>query len=309
MPHSLVLNLIPRSPIYPNFLTGRHYHALFLEIVSSVDQSLANRLHEQKTDKAFTLSPLQCSAGARGAGGREPGEMGARGRANGTPPLPNPPLTRSPHHPSQAAIQFHHDRPIPANTPCWWRITLLDDQLFGHLTQLWLHLNPQKAWHLGAADLVITSVFGTAQAEQPWANFATYAELYERASEQQTQVDLHFATPTNFRQGSVDTALPDRDRVFNSLLRKWNQYSGIAFSDAMIQQVFPNYFNIKTAIAPDSRSQFVGCVGEISFKIFGDVEATAIKQFNALADFALYAGVGRKTPMGMGMARRVFVRS
>ncbi|MCY7336364.1 MAG: hypothetical protein LH613_09170, partial [Chamaesiphon sp.] len=24
MPHSLVLNLIPRSPIYPDFLTGRH---------------------------------------------------------------------------------------------------------------------------------------------------------------------------------------------------------------------------------------------------------------------------------------------
>ncbi|WP_287699217.1 hypothetical protein, partial [Microcystis sp. M046S2] len=24
MPYSLVLNLTPRSPIYPNFLTGRH---------------------------------------------------------------------------------------------------------------------------------------------------------------------------------------------------------------------------------------------------------------------------------------------
>jgi CRISPR-associated protein Csc1 len=30
MPYSLVLNLTPRSPIYPNFLTGRHLHALFL---------------------------------------------------------------------------------------------------------------------------------------------------------------------------------------------------------------------------------------------------------------------------------------
>jgi CRISPR-associated endoribonuclease Cas6 len=34
------------------------------------------------------------------------------------------------------------------------------------------------------------------------------------------------------------------------------------------------------------------------------VDAIAIKQINTLADYALYAGVGRKTPMGMGMLRR-----
>jgi CRISPR-associated endoribonuclease Cas6 len=45
-------------------------------------------------------------------------------------------------------------------------------------------------------------------------------------------------------------------------------------------------------------------VGEISYRILGDVEPLVIKQINALADFALYAGVGRKTTMGMGMVRR-----
>jgi CRISPR-associated endoribonuclease Cas6 len=30
-----------------------------------------------------------------------------------------------------------------------------------------------------------------------------------------------------------------------------------------------------------------------------------IKQINTLADFALYSGVGRKTPMGMRMVRRL----
>lgn len=59
MPHSLVLNLIPQSPIYPNYLTGRHYHALFLNLVSSVDRTLGDLLHDSTADKAFTLSPLQ----------------------------------------------------------------------------------------------------------------------------------------------------------------------------------------------------------------------------------------------------------
>ncbi|MFM5891540.1 MAG: CRISPR-associated endoribonuclease Cas6, partial [Dolichospermum sp.] len=56
MPHSLILNITPQSPIYPNFLTGRHYHALFLNLVSSVDRKLGDRLHESNADKAFTLS-------------------------------------------------------------------------------------------------------------------------------------------------------------------------------------------------------------------------------------------------------------
>ncbi len=57
MPHSLVLNLLPQSPIPPQFLTGRHLHALFLTLVSSVDKELGDRLHDSTADKAFTLSP------------------------------------------------------------------------------------------------------------------------------------------------------------------------------------------------------------------------------------------------------------
>lgn len=265
MPHSLVLNLVPQSPIYPEFTTGRHVHALFLEIVNSVDPELATRLHEQKTEKAFTLSPIQTSE----------------------------------------QIQWQYDHPIKAGTACWWRITLLDDLLFGQLTKLWLNLNPQKAWHLGPADLQITSVLGTAQSTQPWANYASYPQLYEQASSHRKIADLGFYTPTCFRQGKVDNPIPDCDRVFNSLLRKWNQYSGIEISATVIEQIAPSFVNIRTAIAPDSRSQFVGCIGEVGFKWFGEPDPQLIKPFNALADFALFAGVGRKTPMGMGMVRRV----
>jgi CRISPR-associated endoribonuclease Cas6 len=265
MPHSLVLNLVPQSPIYPDYLTGRHYHALFLEIISSVDKPLASRLHEQKAEKAFTLSPIQTN---------------------------------------QKQIHWQYERPIKAGTACWWRITLLDDLLFGQLTKLWLNLNPQKAWHLGAADLLITSVLGTPQSTQPWANYASYSQLYEQASSECRTADLTFYTPTSFRQGVVDNPIPDCDRVFNSLLRRWNAYSGIEIPTTLVAAMAPSYVNIRTAIAPDGHSQFVGCVGEVKFKLFGDLEPTVIKQFNALADFALYAGVGRKTPMGMGMTRR-----
>ncbi len=283
MPHSLVLNLVPASPIYPQFLTGRHLHALFLNLVSYVDRELGDRLHNEKTEKAFTLSPLQV-VGSR--------ESGVRSQ-------------KSPSRIQHPTLQWEHPQAIPAGTPCWWRVSLLDDTLFSSLTQLWLNLNPKHPWHLGSADLHITSILGTPQSTQPWANACTYAQLYEQASISDRSLTFAFATPTAFRQGQYDTALPTRDCVFNSLLNRWNKYSGIELSNITLEPVFPSFFNIRTEIVADSRSKFIGCVGEISYRILGDVDSLAIKQINALADFALYCGVGRKTPMGMGMLRRL----
>jgi hypothetical protein len=37
---------MPRSPIYPDFLTGRHLYALFLTLVSGVNQELDDKLHD-----------------------------------------------------------------------------------------------------------------------------------------------------------------------------------------------------------------------------------------------------------------------
>ncbi|MBC1222531.1 CRISPR-associated endoribonuclease Cas6 [Nostoc sp. UCD121] len=275
MPHSLVLNLLPQSPIPPQYLTGRHLHALFLTLVSSVDSTLGDRLHDSTADKAFTLSPLQI----------------------------NSPLLKAGKGGSK--LQYSHQQPIPAGTPCWWRISLLDDTLFGKLTQLWLNLNPNRPWHLGPADLYITSIQGTPQSIQPWANATTYAQLYEEASDRNSSINLTFSTPTAFRQGQYDTTLPTRESVFNSLLSRWNKYSGIELSQIAIESIFPSFVNIHTEILADSRSKFIGVLGEVTYKILGAVEPIQIKQINALADFALYTGVGRKTTMGMGMTRRL----
>ncbi|MEH2284425.1 MAG: CRISPR-associated endoribonuclease Cas6 [Nostoc sp.] len=279
MPHSLVLNLLPQSPIPPQYLTGRHLHALFLTLVSSVDSTLGDRLHDSTADKAFTLSPLQIS------NTNSPLLKGGKGGSK---------------------LQYSHQQPIPAGTPCWWRISLLDDTLFGKLTQLWLNLNPNRPWHLGPADLYITSIQGTPQSIQPWANANTYAQLYEEASDRNSSINLSFFTPTAFRQGQYDSTLPTRESVFNSLLSRWNKYSGIEFSHIAIESIFPSFVNIHTEILADSRSKFIGIIGEVNYKILGQIEPIQIKQINALADFALYSGVGRKTTMGMGMTRRLY---
>lgn len=272
MPYSLVLNLLPQSPIYPNFLTGRHYHALFLNLISSVDKSLGDYLHSSNAEKAFTISPLQ---------------------------------VRQHKQHNNYILQSSQQKPIPPNTSCWWRLSLLDDTLFGKLTPLWLNLNPEHPWHLGSANLFITSVLGTSQPMQPWANVCTYEQLYEQASEINRTINFCFATPVAFRQGKYDNVLPVKESVFNSLLTRWNKYSGIEITDIAIESIYASSLKINTEVVNNYDSKFIGCIGEISYRLLGDIEPIKIKQINALADFALYAGVGRKTTMGMGMTRRV----
>jgi CRISPR-associated endoribonuclease Cas6 len=301
MPHSLVVNFMPKTPIYPEYLTGRHIHALFLTLVSSVDQELGDRLHGEKANKGFGLSPILVMGN------------GSLVMGNGSSVIGKPkPKTRSQspitnyQSPNYQSLITNYQSPIPPSTPCWWRITLLDEVLFSKLTGLWLNLNPDRAFHLGSADLYINSILGTPQSSQPWANFATYQQIYDRASDTEKTIAFHLATPTAFRQGKYDSPLPTRENVFKSLCDRWNTYSEIPINSEIIEYIFPSRFDIKTEVVKNyDTHSFIGCVGEIGYRILGDAAPEAIKQINALADFAMFAGIGRKTTMGMGMAKRL----
>ena len=93
--------------------------------------------------------------------------------------------------------------------------------------------------------------------------------------------------------------MPTKDSVFNSLLKRWNTYSNIDISETIFEAIFPSYFDIHTEIIDEQRSKFIGCIGYTKYTILANVETIIINQLNALADFAMYSGIGRKTPMGM----------
>ncbi len=48
-----------------------------------------------------------------------------------------------------------------------------------------------------------------------------------------------------------------------------------------------------------------GFVGTCSFQLTSKVAEKIAQQINCLADFAFFAGTGRKTTHGMGMTRRI----
>jgi CRISPR-associated endoribonuclease Cas6 len=265
MPHSLVINFTPISTIPVGYTSGKHLHALFLNLVNSVDAELAEYFHNSEANKSFTVSCLQHN-----------------------------------NH-----IRWINKKDLKAGFSYWFRVSLLDDTLFAKLTKLWLNLNPVKAYHLGSGDLMITSVLSSGSNEQFWANFISYEEIYDSASETERNIKFSLVTPTAFRQGKNDNFLPTVDSVFSSLLNRWQKYSSIPFNDLSFDCLFPSYFNINTEFIANVNNKFIGCVGNINYRILGDVEPIQIKQINALADYAFFCGLGRKTTMGMGMSFRV----
>jgi CRISPR-associated endoribonuclease Cas6 len=76
------------------------------------------------------------------------------------------------------------------------------------------------------------------------------------------EFDFLFATPSPFRQGKFDSALPTRELVFNSLLNRWNRYSGIPFYSIALDSIFPSFFDIQTKLADEAyKNQSFGLCG------------------------------------------------
>ncbi len=275
MPHSLVLDLLPKTAIPLSYLKGTRFYGMFLQAVRSRHPTLADKLHQQPGEKAFTLSPLQI-------------ELPSRCRRVSDYLL---------------LCQYHHA--VAAGTPSWLRVSLLDERLFAALAELWQGGEGNQRWRLGAAEFHVVQVLTTPQDNQPWASHLSYEQIYHQASDQERRIRLAFCTPTMFHEAKYDQALPTRDTVFRGLLRQWNRYAGIPFDSGIVEAIYPSVFDIKTDIPVDYRSQLIGCVGIATFQIMGEVEPEQIRQINALADFALYAGVGLKTALGMGMVRRL----
>jgi CRISPR-associated endoribonuclease Cas6 len=106
--------------------------------------------------------------------------------------------------------------------------------------------------------------------------------------------------------------LPLPETVFGSLARSWNALAPAAFQmdRGALREYLDEHVVIKriddlrTRVLRHRRAFHVGFLGRVTYGLMAEDEAVRA-QLGALADFALYAGVGMKTTMGMGQCRRV----
>lgn len=269
--YACVLELEARRDGVVPVTHGHQLHALFLDLVRGVDPALSAALHEGFGRRPFTLSPLR-----------------------GLPPAAG------------------HGHAVAAGTRLAFRLTLLDPALLGGLVVALLSEGGVGDVRLGATPFRVCRV-ATAPDQHPWAGIAAPRRLLDGADAARA-IALRFATPTAFSLGTrsgagkVVETLPRPELLFGGLLSAWNAFSGVPLDPALrrliAERVVVSRFQLQSSAYRFRDHVQIGAVGACTYDVKGQVPADALRQLNALADAALYLGVGYRTTMGMGQARR-----
>ena len=126
---------------------------------------------------------------------------------------------------------------------------------------------------------------------------------FETLSQVPTQniIDLEFLSPTSFKQSQNIQPFPLPELVFSSLLRRWNTFAPLELQLPVIEwQGWTSAYELKTLALKMKGGAEIGTKGWVRYE-FPDSEQAKIA--TTLAHFAGFAGVGRKTAMGMGQTR------
>lgn len=281
---SVVMLLSPSTEASLPLSTGEAVHGAFIGLIAEcVGKALADELDAPGRDKPFTVSPVL-------------GPLVKRG----------------------SRVLIHPRRTY------WIRFTSVENTLSEVLMEACRKL---PALQILDATFRVAGIC-TDAANHEWAGMATYEQLNQQVAARAERLGLLFNTPTTFRRGKDNLPVPLPELVFGtSLLRKWNKY---APEEHHLR--FPPRFSFRTVLriarysldtkivqfrsggsspshgSPPRGFSQIGFVGSCEFEIKDALEADeqAVRDIKTLADFAVYAGVGYKTAMGMGQARRQF---
>ncbi|MDY7041292.1 MAG: CRISPR-associated endoribonuclease Cas6 [Chloroflexota bacterium] len=267
---SWVISLQPAKPVSISPNLGRAAHAWFLERVRQADPPLAEKLHQGHGQRPFTVSNLL------GIGRRHRGE-----------------LTLSP------------------ETTYALRMTSFSTELSKLLCERVIPDLP-PVLTLGSVTLAVTGST-TDPAVHDRAGEDSFAGLVQRhtlAASIPHRVSLRFASPTLFRSENKNVPLPLPGLVFGGLVDKWNDFAPIGLPPEVrrFAQECLAISRYRLETLPVSfgdegqRGAVAGCVGTCSYAIQVR-DKYWMGLIHLLAAFAFYAGVGRRTTMGLGQAR------
>lgn len=134
----------------------------------------------------------------------------------------------------------------------------------------------------------------------PWVGSADY-EMLAKSPKSSDDITLEFLSPTSFKQGQYIQPFPLPELVFFSLQRRWNVFAPEALKfDVIPWQGLVSAYNLETHALKMEGGAEIGAKGWVRYR-FRDAEQARIA--NILAHFAFFAGVGRKTSMGMGQTK------
>jgi CRISPR-associated endoribonuclease Cas6 len=180
----------------------------------------------------------------------------------------------------------------------YFRIGLLDGSLVEPLMRGFEQSETQSIV-LGDFPFVLRNIYALPGTHQ-LAGAADYG-LLSHPTQVLTDIEMHFLSPTSFKQNQGVQTFPLPELVFNSLHRRWNIFAPEQYHLPNCEwNALVSAYDLKTYALKMEGSTEVGAQGWVRYR-FSSLETARIATI--LANFAFFAGVGRKTAMGMGQTQ------
>uniref|UniRef100_A0A832MVW9 CRISPR-associated endoribonuclease Cas6 n=2 Tax=Fervidobacterium pennivorans TaxID=93466 RepID=A0A832MVW9_FERPE len=184
------------------------------------------------------------------------------------------------------------------------RVTLLEDRLFELFTNRVFEQNLSSE-PMRIDDVSFAFDGFVIDKNHKWSGVTSEEELFSLDNSENI-ITMKFFTPTLFRIGDLHLRAPEPEKVFTSLLRKFNKYSSIKLNEGLAERfkeikILEQDVVQKKVYFPGFYLQ--GFVGRVVFWVPSDSELLVAA--NVLSRFAFYSGVGYKVTMGLGQAKRI----
>ncbi len=306
---SLVLTLRPLHIMSDPPPMGRAAHALLLNAIRYSDPALAEQLHSGSEIRPFTASDV---IGVSRKAGLSPDR---------TYPLRFTALTISV---AQALLKAlardettaigEGEKPLsPGSTielgNARFRIEAVDTGA-GFPLEARGNEAANRQSHKDAAQSEIQNP--KSEIHHPWAWATNYEELSApwllgRVTPPRL-VTLEFVSPTTFKSEGRHVPVPLPHLVFGSLLEKWNAFAPVAFPSELRRYAteclaLSSYQLHSRGVMVKEGGLRMGAVGHARY-VTTNFDRYWMSLINLLADFAIFAGLGAGTGMGLGQCRR-----
>jgi len=288
---SLLLRLHPVEPGFVAPGAGNQGQAAFLDMVRQTDPVLSDWLHTPNQRRPYTVGLLQ------GFNHLTPTQL-------------------------EEARSCQHMLPVQPGQTYWLRLTMLDATLFGSFAQRIITQPRALIVRLGDARFEISRLLTTPEptsTAQSWVAYSSFAALHMLRPAQK-HYRFEFISPTAFSLGQKPwgkllKVFPEPHFAFESLARQWNLFAppslrmetnGLSlrtFSTWCEENIIAARYALETSYLPTSKFGQAGFQGTVTYEVKGMPTAPEAQWLSALAQFALFSGVGYKTTIGMGQTR------
>jgi CRISPR-associated endoribonuclease Cas6 len=191
-----------------------------------------------------------------------------------------------------------NNQPSETNSVLTITITFLKDEFFSPF--LFKLTENRKKLFLGPYKVSLLKEPGSLIKNDEYTTFEDFLNIKAK-----TYLYFQAITPISFKKGNIDYPLPDPKIFFKSLINKWNYFSPfrieVDLRKVLEEKLCIVYSKMRTyKIKLSLGSAVTGFKGKVVFYGKGLTDEE-LKWLNILGHFSRYAGVGRKTTMGLGM--------